>query len=148
MCGDSSSIDAVEKLMDGVKADMVFTDPPYGVNFKQGKFIGSDKQAKNRNFQPILNDEKKGEELKEFLKECFTNSSCLSDCWHFYVWSPPLVEGFAILNSLLESDGVSRSQIIWNKSPFVIGRADYHWKHEVCWYGYKGKRSSMAWRSH
>ena len=48
MCGDSTSIDAVDKLMNGVKADMVFTDPPYGVNFEQGKFIGRDKQAKNR----------------------------------------------------------------------------------------------------
>ncbi len=139
MCGDSTSIDAVDKLMNGVKADMVFTDPPYGVNFEQGKFIGRDKQAKNRNFQPILNDEKKGDELKEFLKECFTNSSCLSDCCSIYVWSPSLVEGFAILNSLLESGWHIQSQIIWNKSPFVIGRADYHWKHEVCWYGYKGK---------
>lgn len=139
MCGDSTSIDAVDKLMNSVKADMVFTDPPYGVNFEQGKSIGRDKQAKNRNFQPILNDEKKGDELKEFLKECFANSSCLSDCCSIYVWSPPLVEGFAILNSLLESGWHIQSQIIWNKSPFVIGRADYHWKHEVCWYGYKGK---------
>lgn len=139
MCGDSTSIDAVNKLMNGVKVDMVFTDPPYGVNFEQGKFIGRNKQAKNRNFDPILNDEKKGDELKEFLKECFTNSSCLSESCSIYVWSPSLSEGFAILNSLLESGWHIQSQIIWNKSPFVIGGADYHWKHEVCWYGYKGK---------
>ena len=139
LCGDSTVSTDVERLMNGNKADMVFTDPPYGVNFQQGKFIGRDKKAKNRNFSPILNDEKKGDELKDFLKECFTNSACVSESCVIYVWSPPLVEGFAILNSLLESGWHIQSQIIWNKSPFVIDRADYHWKHEVCWYGYKGK---------
>lgn len=138
LCGDSTSIDAVERLMGGENADMVFTDPPYGVNFEQGKFIGRDKQGKDRNFSPIANDDKKGEELKDFLRDALTNAALVSDVCSIYVWSPPLVEGFAILQAVIESGWHVQSQIVWNKTPFVIGRADYHWKHEICWYGYKG----------
>ncbi len=139
MCGDSTSIDAVDRLMDGVKADMVFTDPPYGVNFKQGQFCGQTKAVKARNFSPIKNDEKQGEDLKEFLKQVFTNLFAVTDVCSIYSWSPPLAEGFSILNALMESGWHIQSQIIWNKSSMVMGRCDYHWKHEVCWYGYKGK---------
>lgn len=139
MCGDSTSIDSVEKLIKGVKADMVFTDPPYGVNFKQGQFCGQNKAVKARNFSPIKNDEKQGEELKEFLKQVFTNLFVVTDICSIYSWSPPMSEGFSILNALLESGWHIQSQIIWNKSSMVMGRCDYHWKHEVCWYGYKGK---------
>ena len=139
MCGDSTSIDAVEKLMAGAKADMVFTDPPYGVNFKQGHFCGQTKAVKARNFTPIANDNKQVEELKNFLKEIFLNLTLVSDVCSIYAWSPPLAEGFSILNALIETDWHMQSQIIWNKSSMVIGRSDYHWKHEVCWYGYRGK---------
>ena len=139
MCGDSTIITDVEKLMNGEKADMVFTDPPYGVDFEQGKHIGRNKKGEDRNFSKILNDEKKGKDLTAFVKEALLNASIVSDVCSIYVWSAPLVEGFSILNAIIESGWHIQSQIIWNKSPFVIGRADYHWKHEVCWYGYKGK---------
>lgn len=139
MCGDSTSIDAVDLLMMGNKADMVFTDPPYGVNFEQGKFIGREKRGKNKGFAPIANDEKKGEDLKEFVQLALSNAALASDVASIYVWSPPLLEGFSILRAIIDSGWHVQSQLIWNKTPFVIGRADYHWKHEVCWYGYKGK---------
>jgi len=139
MCGDSTVIDDVEKLMNGEKADMVFTDPPYGVNFEQGKFIGRDKQGENRRFEPILNDDKQGEELRIFLRECFSNLLAIVNVTSIYVWSPPLLESLSVLNALIDSGWHIQSQIIWNKSPFVIGRADYHWKHEICWYGYIGE---------
>ncbi len=139
LCGDSTNIQHVEKLMDGKKADMVFTDPPYGVNFKQGKFIGRDKKGKNRGFSEIENDNLKGEELKSFIKEALSNAILVSEVCSIYVWSPPLLEGLMILKAIIESGYHVQSQMVWNKTPFVIGRADYHWKHEICWYGYYGK---------
>ena len=139
LCGDSSVPSDVERLMNGNKADMVFTDPPYGVNFKQGQFCGQTKAVKARNFAPIKNDNKQGEELTEFLKQVFTNLFSVTDVCSIYSWSPPLAEGFSILNALIASGWHIQSQIIWNKSSMVMGRCDYHWKHEVCWYGYKGK---------
>lgn len=139
MCGDSTSIDAVEALVAGQKMDMVFTDPPYGVNFEQGANVGRDKKGKDRGFSPIANDDKKGEELKSFVQQVLLNASIVSDVCSLYVWSPSLVEGFSILSAAIDAGWRIQSQIIWNKTPFVIGRNDYHWKHEVCWYGYKGK---------
>lgn len=139
MCGDSSDFETLEKLMNGQKVSMVFTDPPYGVNFEQGKFIGREKQGKNRNFKPIENDNLKGADLESFLKGCFENIIHFVEVSSFYIWSPSMLESFSILKAAIESGIHMQSQIIWNKTPFVIGRADYHWKHEVCWYGYYGK---------
>ena len=57
MCGDSTSIDAVEQLMAGQKADMVFTDPPYGVSIVKGNRVGGDKVAKANIYAPIAGDD-------------------------------------------------------------------------------------------
>jgi DNA modification methylase len=140
MCGDSIMIDDVEKMMDGKKADMVFTDPPYGVAFKQGQYISIDKRGKNRKFEPIANDDKKGNDHKEFIQLALSNAAIVSNVCSIYVWSPTLLQGAAILQAIIDSGWHVQSQLIWNKSTFVIGRADYHWKHEICWYGYKGKK--------
>lgn len=136
MCGDSTSVDAVEKLMDGEKADMVFTDPPYGVSYEQGKFTGQ--KPKNK-FKPIANDEKRGSELYDFLLSIWGCIHAVTDVCVVYSWSPPLLEGAEILNSLVDSGFHIQSQIIWDKKRLVLGRADYQWRHEICWYGYKGK---------
>ena len=57
MCGDSTSIDAVERLMDGQKADMVFTDPPYGISIVKGNKVGGDKVVKANTYAPIAGDD-------------------------------------------------------------------------------------------
>ena len=68
MCGDSRSKEDVDKLMGGEKADMVFTDPPYGVKYEQGKFTGS---KVKKIFKPIANDDKQGKELFLFINDVF-----------------------------------------------------------------------------
>lgn len=57
MCGDSTSTDAVEKLMDGEKPDMVFTDPPYGINIVSGGKVGGDSLAKTGTYAPVAGDD-------------------------------------------------------------------------------------------
>ena len=143
MCGDSTSIDAVEKLMNGQKADMVFTDPPYGVAYEQGKFTG--KAVKNK-FDPIVNDDKTGNELYLFMIDVFANITTITiDNASFYVWSPPLFEGFEIANAVKDCGIKIQSQIIWDKGRLVLGRADYHWQHEICWYGFKTTANKHYW---
>jgi len=68
MCGDSTSIDAVEKLMNGEKADMVFTDPPYGINYSQEKYTGN--LGRSENNKGILNDDKVLDMNNIFVFDC------------------------------------------------------------------------------
>lgn len=136
ICGDSSNGETYEQLMGKEKADLIFTDPPYGVSFERGKFQGRNNAPK---FDPIANDELRGAELTHFLISCFQKAHAVAKDCGIYVWAPSMAEGYAIHRAVAESGFKVQSQLIWRKTPFVMGRADYHWQHEVCWYGFKGK---------
>jgi len=135
LCGDSTNVQHVERLMDGEKADMVFTDPPYGVSYEQGKFTGN---VPDKKFKPIANDELRGDSLKDFICSAIGPIPTAEGC-AIYCWSPPLLEGAAILSAIVDCEWHIQSQIVWDKKRLVLGRADYQWRHEICWYGYKGK---------
>jgi DNA modification methylase len=105
MCGDSTSIDAVEKLMDGQKADMVFTDPPYGVAYQSNMRTKSDK------FQVIENDE-------TFLSEWVNVLPVVSAGWVF-VWTTWKVLKKWI--EITEPIGVMTNLIVWDKGGGGIG---------------------------
>ena len=77
MCGDSTSIDAVEKLMEGQKADMLFTDPPYGVSY--------DGKGGSKDWEMIKNDAITGDGLVDFLVAVFPLTSC---CPHRWILAP------------------------------------------------------------
>lgn len=125
MCGDSTNPQDVEKLMGGVIADIVVTDPPYNVNIS------------NSQGMTIENDNMDTEEFEKFLFKAFTNlETSLKKGGAFYVWyaSRSHIE----FEQALKKSGLTvRQQLIWNKSSFVFGRQDYHWKHEPCLYGWK-----------
>jgi DNA modification methylase len=134
MCGDSTNKEEVELLMDGKLVDMVFTDPPYGVKYEQGKYTGKAKKV----FKAIKNDDKQADELFSFISAVFKNVyNKLADGAPVYCCSPPLTESLMILYGLIESNLHIQSQLIWVKNQFILGRADYHWQHEIIWYGYK-----------
>jgi DNA modification methylase len=139
VCGDCTDAAIVDALMGETRARLILTDPPYGVEFERGKFVGRSKAAKGAPFAPIANDELKGPELTAFLSEALGLALTVGNAPAVYVWSPSLAEGSAILQAVQAAGVHVQSQIIWRKTPFVIGRADYHWQHEVCWYGYAGK---------
>jgi DNA modification methylase len=127
MCGDSTSIDAVEKLMDGQKADMVFTDPPYGVSYDGG-------HATDKRRTKLENDDKTLM-YSGALPIAYIASK---DGAALYLW---FADRFAkdVLIALDESNFQVRTWIIWNKNLAQFGAigAQYKPKHEPCIYAFK-----------
>ena len=117
MCGDSTSIDAVEKLMDGRKADMVFTDPPYGVDYKG-----------------IYNDSRDG--LTDLLSQSFDNFSLsMKPGASIYVFhSDKCADKF---HEEFRKRFHFSSMVIWVKPSLVMGQSDYQSRHEPLIYGWK-----------
>lgn len=127
MCGDSTKIDDVLKLMGGEKVDLLITDPPYNVDY-----TGITKEAYR-----IKNDNMDNNSFHQFLYDVFTNAyTVLKDGASFYVWYASR-EVVNFQSSIEESGLTVKQELIWNKNSLVIGRQDYQWKHEPCLYGWK-----------
>ena len=127
MCGDSTSIDAVEKLMAGGGADMLLTDPPYNVAYE-----GATKQKLT-----IQNDSMGDGEFRQFLRDAFvTAETAMKNGAVFYIWHSDS-EGYNFRGACQDAGLKVRQCLIWKKSSLVMGRQDYHWKHEPCLYGWK-----------
>lgn len=125
MCGDSTKITDVEKLMDGAVADLVVTDPPYNVNIENSKGM------------KIENDDMSSQAFKEFLIAAFTNlNNALKPGGSFYIWFASR-EHVNFETALNEAGLEVRQELIWNKNSLILGRQDYQWKHEPCLYGWK-----------
>ena len=116
MCGDSTSIDAVERLMDGRRADMVFTDPPYGVDYKG-----------------INNDDRGG--LEDLLRSSFGNylASSKSGAAIYVFHSDRCAD---IFHTVFREFFHFSSMIVWAKNSLTLSRTDYQSQHEPCLYGW------------
>ena len=138
MCGDSTSVDAVEKLMDDQFADLVVTDPPYGVSYADKNASLNLTGKGNRIQTPIKNDHLQGSELREFFLAVFSSMFvAMKPGALFYVFAPQGGEQMMMMMMMQEACLPVRHELIWVKNNHVLGRADYHYKHEPVLYGWK-----------
>lgn len=136
-CTDSANL---VLLMAGRKADLVVSDPPYGVDFKRGQFITDPSRptaAARGVGDKIMNDDRKIEDQQEFMRVVFSQiREHARPAASVYMWSDSLAEGAHSMFGLAAAGVHIQSQLIWVKNNLVLGVADYHWKHEQCWYGW------------
>ena len=143
MCGDGTTED-VSLLMDGRKADLVITDPPYGVSYGERENKSRTKRERGSVSKTILNDDLRGDALRDFLTRAFMQmSSHLKAGGAMYVWFATR-EHVNFELALRECGFSVRQQLIWKKNTFTLGRQDYQWDYEPCFYLWKDG-SSHSW---
>jgi DNA modification methylase len=133
VCGDSTTVESVDACLNGVKPHLMVTDPPYGVEY----------DANWRNEADRANGKAYGDRAVGKVEN--DDRADWSEAWALfpgdvaYVWHAGNM-AHTVAESLIGAGLHIRAQIIWNKSNMVIGRGDYHPKHEPCWYAVrKGK---------
>lgn len=160
MCGDSTDEAAIKRLMDGDKADMVFTDPPYGVSIGDKNAALNSVQKAGRCCKNIENDTLSADELYPILVKAMTNArlSCKDDACYF-VTSPQGGElGLMMMMMMMMKDAglPVRHMLIWekNSATFSLGRLDYDYQHEPIFYTWtkkhhnyrKGQYRTTIWK--
>ena len=135
MCGDSTDPDSVSKLMGGIYADLLITDPPYNVDYT----------GKTKDALKIENDKMDDSGFRSFLTEAFfAAKENMKPGAAFYIWHADS-EGYNFRGACVDIGWKVRECLIWAKNTMVLGRQDYQWQHEPCLYGWND--GSHAWYS-
>lgn len=133
-CGDATNPDDVDKLMDGKRANLVLTDPPYGVSFKSSSGL------------TIQNDSIKNEDFYNFLLAAFKNMAAHCEPGaSAYVFHAD-TEGLNFRHAFQDAGFHLSNCCIWVKDSLVLGRSPYQWQHEPCLFGFM-KNGKHSWYS-
>lgn len=127
MCGDSTLLSDVEKLMNGTMADMMFTDPPYNADYTGG----------TKSKLKILNDRMKDDKFYQFLYDFYTNAFAVTKLGGAIYVCHADAEGINFRQAMKDAGWEFKQCIIWVKNALVMGRQDHHWQHEPILYGWK-----------
>jgi len=134
ICGDATSVTDLDKVLGGRQADLLWTDPPYGVAY----------EGKTKKKLTIQNDAMEGEAFYTFLLEAFSTASTgMRPGACFYIAHADS-QGHHFRRAVLESGWKLSQCLIWAKDQFVLGRSDYHWRHEPILYGWKDGAAHRA----
>ena len=135
LCGDSTKAEDVGRVMGGQRAGLMNTDPPYGVGY------ANDERPNPGVAKPrVANDELSDEVLQAFLEKAFrvATEAALQSTAAWYMWHAHLTQGYfaAAAAAAAAADVILHRQIIWIKPVLLLGRGQYHWKHEPCFMGW------------
>ena len=145
MCGDATSSKDADFLMGGAKADLVFTDPPYGIAICDKNKMLNRVQKAGRITENIKGDAIGTDELREMLTKAFVNirEHSEEDC-SYYVTAPQGGDlGMMMMMMMMDAGLEVRHNLVWvkNSATFSIGRLDYDYKHEPIFYTWTKKHN-------
>jgi len=145
LCADCTNRENVHRLMDGKQADMVFTDPPYGVSYADKNRYLNVISPRNRIQIPIEHDHVSEKEIMALWKACFeVIRDNLAPVNSYYITGPQ-IQGMMMMMMMMQEAGLPyRHVIIWVKNNHVLGRCDYYYKHEPIFFGWTTKHKFYA----
>ena len=138
LCGDSTKKEDLDRLLAGNKAGLLFTDPPYNVNYGEARDSGD-------RWRKIANDNMPQDKYEEWLKQVLVNAvGVLEDGAAVYIWNGS--RQFGPMYEILLALGMRISAVItWAKEAFALGWTDYKQQTEFCLYAWKEKGGAHKW---
>ncbi len=121
VCGSATVESSFTALLDGERIDLVWTDPPYGVSYEGG----------TEDALTIQNDDLQGAELESFLRDAFRGVVAATKPGAAWYVAAPAGPNFLPFAQVLSDLGVWRQTLLWVKDSLVLGRSDFHYRHEA-----------------
>jgi DNA modification methylase len=140
VCGDSTSMDTMDKLLRGEFVDIVWTDPPYNVAYGGDGSNAANKNkvdGGNRNTREILNDDMSDSDFRDFMSSVYATMFAVCKPGAAVYVAHSETERATFTRAFLDNGFKLSGCLIWRKDSLVLGRSDYQWQHEPILYGWK-----------